>query len=327
LTDEGSNEDRPPSEPLPPPPPVPPATPPPAITDGPSPPGERRRAPVVWIALVVVLVLVGGAVAFLLTRGGGGTDLTYSLRPGSSTQYRVTVIDSGTNTDADTQYSVTTETTLGFDVRSVGEDGTATVVAKAGDATITGDDHVPTHLDALGDQTTRITDDGRMLDSVLLVADPEGTFFGLLDPLFPIVSTEGVSPGDTWNVEATQAMTLGSGTTTLTGTATLTKFDTVGGAEVAVITSHLTEAWDLDGNAADVAELAGGSSTSTGSVRWRGTEEIEMTSEVDTATSEVVRSTLTGNYDIAITNLTGDTPGQPVHNTGTFEQKAERTGG
>src|SRR5262245_14109928 len=108
MTDEGSNETGPAIDP--PPPPAPPA---PAFTDGP-PPKRPRRGPVVWIALAVALVLVGGAVAFLLTRGAGGTDLTYWFEPGRSTQYDMTVIDSGTNKDADTQYHVTTRTTLGF---------------------------------------------------------------------------------------------------------------------------------------------------------------------------------------------------------------------
>ena len=288
--------------------------------------GERqRRSPLVAAAILLVVVLAATGVVLLLTRAGSGTDLGYRFASGNGATYRVTVKDTGTNMNADTEYSVTTSTTLGLEVRDVDPDGTATVVAKVGDATITGGSGDPEHLGGLAEQTARVAGDGQMLDSVVLVADPQGTFFGLLDPLLPIVSGDPVSPGDRWDVHATQGMTLGSGETTITGSATLTGFDTVDGVRVAVVHSDLTEAWDLQGDASQMAALAGGTTTSMGSVKWKGREHIRMTSLVDTDASVVVRSTLTGDYDIAITNATGDAPGSPVHNTGTFEQDAERT--
>ena len=286
-----------------------------------TPEPKRKWGPTPFDMALIAVVSIG-AILYLVIRGGGGSaDLGYRFAVGDHTEYRMTVRDRGTNTNADTRYDVTTTTTLGLDVTGVASNGAATMVARAGAATITGESGDPQHLGALGSQTVQVASDGAFRQSVLLIATPDGTVFGLLDPLLPIVSPDGVSPGDSWDVSATQAMPYGSGETRLGGTASLTRFDTLNGVHVAVVQSDLNEVWDLRGDTAQVAKLAGGTAPA-GFVAWRGTEHVTMTSFVDTSNDRVVRSTVSGDYSIVITT-SSSTPSPPIHNTGTFRQEAD----
>ena len=85
--------------------------------------------------------------------------------------------------------------------------------------------------------------DGHQLDSLILLADPDGTLMGLSDLIFPFLPPAGAEPGDTWEIDATQGFPLGSGRTTFAGVGTLARFEGGDTPAVAVVEADLTESW------------------------------------------------------------------------------------
>jgi len=284
----------------------------------PAHPTGRGRWPIVAVAVVVALV--AGGVAFVLLPGEGGTILRLRFTPHRTTSYRVTSRDHGSSEAAGSRYDTRTDATLDLAVDSVDAAGTATATAMVHDVRVSPSDLEPSNLRSLGDQPVRIAADGRQLDCILVVADEQGQFFSLMDPFLPFLSPDEVSPGDTWTVEARQDLGVGSGGTRFTGTATLERIDDGG---VAVVEADLTETWDLTADAAQVSRVGGGTiEHTTNTVAWDGTEQLHLTSRVDTARGVVLSTTVSGDYDLKITSAGGDGNDATLHNTGTFTQAA-----
>jgi hypothetical protein len=258
---------------------------------------------------------VAGGGAFALLRSGPKTTLRLTFAAGRTLRYQVNSHDHGTGEAAGSQYDTKTEAPLAVAVGSVDPGGTATTTATVGPVTVRPSELEPSTIDALGPQRVRFAANGRQLDGILVVADPDGRFFSLMDPVLPFLPRDGVAPGDSWTVDARQHLAVGTGGTTFSGTATLARID----QGVAVVTADLTETWDLRAISAQVSSLAGGSAGGSGSVAWTGTEHLHMTSRLDLSSGVVLDSTVAGRYDLTISPAGGD---RPLHNRGSFTQVA-----
>jgi hypothetical protein len=230
--------------------------------------------------------------------------------------------DRGRGQAADSGYDTRTETGLELAIRSVEPDGTAATSATVGPVTVRPSDLEPSDLGTLRGQAVRIAADGHQLDCILVVADQSGRFFSLMDPFLPFLPPGDVSPGDSWTVDARQALGVGTGGTAFTGTARLERLEGSGSQRVAVVEADLTETWDLTAGAAQVSRVGGGSAVdATGTVRWAGTERLHMTSRLDVARGVTIGTTVAGSYDLTITS-TGAGNDAPLHNRGAFTQVA-----
>jgi hypothetical protein len=272
------------------------------------------------------VALVAGGVVFLLLRGGGAeASIRLRFEPGQTLRYRLVVDDEGSGEAVDSEYNTRTDARLGLDVRSVDTSGTATTTTSVDDVRVQPKTLEPSDLGSLGDQTVRFAEDGRQLDTIVVIADENGQFFSLVDPFLPFLPQGEVSQGDSWDVDAHQDMAIGTGAATFVGQATLVRLEGADAGQVAVVEADLTETWDLAADARHVSDLGGGpAEESTDTVAWKGTEDIHMTSRVDVAAGSVLSTVLEGDYDLTITSGGGDgQAASSVHNTGTFRQRAE----
>jgi hypothetical protein len=270
----------------------------------------------------VLVALVAGGVAFLLFGGDGeATELRLRFAPGQTMSYRLTVHDQGSGEAADSGYNTVTTATLGLDVRSVAG-GVATTTASVTDVKVAPAALEPSELGSLADQTARFAEDGRQLDSIVVIADESGRFLSLADPVFPFLPPDAVSVGDDWTVDGHQALSVGTGGTTFSGTARLTRLEDEG--RTAVVEADVTETWDFVADAQQIGVLGGGAGEeTTNTVTWNGTERLHLTSRIDTRNGVVTYTVVRDDYDLTITSGGGDGNDASVHNTGTFRQEAE----
>ncbi len=278
------------------------------------------------VAFGVAVLLIAGGVTLLLTRGDddAGTAIPLRFEQQQNLRYGVRIHDEGSTGADGNDYAIDTTTTVHFTVESVDGDGTATTSAVVGEITSKPAGGEPSTLGPLTGQTIRVESDGHQLDSLILLADPEGTLMGLSDLIFPFLPPPGAEPGDTWEIDAAQGFPLGSGTTTFVGTGTLVRFEGGDTPAVAVVEADLTESWDdVTVDSATLSVMGGGEGGGPGTVSWNGSQRLHVRSRVDTVKGIVLDTTASADYDLVVGSSVADPDGASSLNTGSFTQESK----
>jgi hypothetical protein len=304
----------------------PPFPAPPAPAPVPAEPAPARRSRgMLFVALGVVVALVAGATVFLLTRGDGGQALHLGFAKGQTFRYRLTAHDIGSREEPSTKYDVLTTATFTLTIERVDADGVAMARATVQRLTVAPAGQESSVLDPPQDQTVRITPDGRLLDPLFLLADPEGHFFSVADQFTPLLSTGNANIGDSWTVGARQAMSIGDGGTTFDGTSRLSGFELVDGRRAAVVDGDFTETFAFQVDAVRLSELGGGTASQRpdagSTLTWDGSENARLTSWLDADRGVVLRSSLRARYELT-TSASGP-DATTTHSTGAFNQEVE----
>jgi hypothetical protein len=287
----------------------------PTATPEPSP----RRSP--WrIALVVGLVLaITGAGFFLLTQPRGpDVALALDFEEGTTYRYRLTMSMEGTIDTALADLPLVGEVTetVSHHVVDVAPDGTATI--DVGIEDVSGS-FSGQPLPASTDLELRmvIGPDGQLRE-VEGEPVPEALQGGWTDPSgagglpgmqsFPLLPDEPVGPRDEWVKNVDQPLPFGDGEVRLHAENEFVRYEDVGEVRTAVIESAITSPIDWTIDLAELAELGeqlGEPDTSLvngeglpTSVSYRGDVEQDQVTWLDPDRGEVVRSELSGTFDI-----------------------------
>lgn len=314
-----------------------------------SPPAPPRPRPSRIVAVIVLAAaLTAGGFWFLTRPRGPDVALALGFEEGTTYRYRVTMSFDGT-VDALVELPMDGEVrqTLAYEVVDVASDGTATIVVRVEDAsgTFAGRPIPPT-----GDVETRmvIGPDGgiREIDGQPV---PEALGQGWTDPSgsgglpgmqsFPFLPDEPVEPGDEWVRDVTQPVPFGEGEIRVHAENEFLRYEDVGSVRTAVIESEVTSPIDWTIDLAELAEL-GGQVDSAGegfaeieglptSVDYQGEVVQEQTTWLDPDQGEMVRSELSGEFDITTRARGGEGLGAlagavPVRMVGEMQVTMER---
>ena len=147
-------------------------------------------------------------------------------------------------------------------------------------------------------QILRFDEQGRP-DAILIVAaDGTGTFFYVIDLLFPVTSPDDASEGDSWPVEFEAGFPTATGGARYEGTGESVGHEQVAGIQAQEIRNDLNFEYDFTMLATEVAELSGLGSVSGGTIRVIGTGTMTLTGWIDPSTGQVLRTDLEGRYDV-----------------------------
>ncbi len=273
------------------PPPPPPSSP--TQPNGPVP----DRKPIVAIAVVsfIGLVVVGALVAILL--GGGESPPERSpVVANAAPTHRLTATDDADPSElAPEGVHFELSTSLTIDVTDTATGATADV--RVGDVVALFNGQ--TGPVAIAEpQLLRLDEQGRP-DAILIVgADGTGTFFYIVDLLFPVTSPDDASEGDSWPVAFEAGFPTATGGARYEGTGEFVGHEQVAGIQAQEIRNDLTFEYDFTMLAPEVAELSGLGSVSRGTIRVIGTGTMTLTGWIDPSTGQVLRTDVEGRYDV-----------------------------
>jgi hypothetical protein len=147
-------------------------------------------------------------------------------------------------------------------------------------------------------QILRLDEQGRPDAVVIVGADATGTFFYFVDALFPVMSPDPASEGDTWPVAFEAGLPTASGGARYEGTGELVGYEEVAGIRAEVVRNDLSFEYDFTMLAPEVAELSGLGSVSSGTTRVTGTGTMLLTGWIDPSTGRTLRADVDGRYDV-----------------------------
>jgi hypothetical protein len=285
---------------------VPPATPP-----------RRRRWRAVLVVALAVTLTAGGF--FVLSRPRGpDVALALGFREGATYRYRLTMSTDGTIDTALVDLPLVGEVTetVSYHVVDVAPDGAATI--DVGIEDVSGSfsgQPIPASTDmemrmVIGSDGELREVDGQPVPEALQQgwADPSGA--GGLPGMqsFPLLPDGPVGPGDEWVKDVEQPLPFGDGEIRLHSENEFVRYEDVGAVRTAVIESAITSPIDWTIDLAGLAELGrqlDGSDEGfvdveglPSSVSYRGRVEQDQTTWLDPDRGEVVRSELSGEFDI-----------------------------
>jgi hypothetical protein len=277
---------------LPPPPPAPPSWSSPRA-DGPV----RDRKPIVAIAVVLFIgfAVVGALVAVLIIEDERGGERSSGVYSAAST-YRLDATDDADATETTPEGAHLDLSTILTIAMSDVPTGTMAEV-RVGD--VAADFNGRAARVAIAErQILRLDGQGRP-DAVLIVgADETGTFFYFVDLLFPVMSPEPASEGDSWPVVFEAGIPTATGVASYEGMGELVGHEQVAGIEAEEVRNDLSFEYDFTTLAREVADLSGLGSVSSGTVRVTGTGTMTLTGWIDPSTGRLLRTEVQGRYDL-----------------------------
>jgi hypothetical protein len=274
--------------------PPPPPSPSPPLPDGPV----RDRTPIVVVAVVlfIAVAVVGALVAVLMSDEEPRAERSPEVVAGTAPTYRLTATD-----DADPSETTPEgghfdlSTTLTIDVSEVGTGVTAEV--RVGNVVARFDGQAGPVAIA-EPQLLRLDEQSRPDAVVIVAADGTGTFFYFVDVLFPVLSPEPASEGDSWPVAFEAGFLTATGGARYEGTGELVGHEQVAGIQAEEVRNDLSFEYDFTMLAPEVAELSGLGSVSSGTIRVTGTGTMTLTGWIDPSTGQVLRTDVEGRYDV-----------------------------
>lgn len=322
-----------------------PLPPPPETPDGLVDTEPRRRPAVVVGGIALALALLAGSLVFVLARGGASAEarpLALRFTEGDSRTYEMhQSMDGRVSSDLLGEQSLTMNLSqvTTWDVISVEADGTATIEVTTSEfsGSMNGTE-LPAGAEALPPIEIVVAPDGRIVSAGGLAlggaGHTQGFGFPGMGQLTPILPDDGeaVAPGDTWDKEFSQEFPFGEGTIEFTSSSAYDRNEDVHGREAAVIVTRLSVPLDFTIDMARMLEEFAGDAPSgaTGldalvdaTIEYEGGGELTMTSWVDLAAEELLKSQSSGDFDISM--RFGGIPGFEGTLTfaGTFTQDLE----
>lgn len=302
--------------------------PPPDAPEPAASPRPRRRPAVVVGAIALALAVLAGTLVVVLVRGGSSAEartLSLSFTAGDSRTYALhQTMDGEVSSDLLGEQAITMEMTQvsTWNVVSVDADGVATIELTVSEfsGSMNGIE-LPGDVSEIPPIEIRVAPDGRILSAGGLAlggwgqaagaGQTEGFGFPGMGQLTPILPDDGeaVAPGDTWDKEYSQAFPFGEGSIEFTSTNTYQRNEDVNGREAAVIVSDLSVPLDFTIELDRMLESLGGEmpAGATGldaiagaSIAYEGGGEFSMSSWVDLAAEELLRSRSSGEFDITM---------------------------
>jgi hypothetical protein len=298
----------------------------------PPPPPARRRSRLVAVVagtLAVALVVTG----LVLFRDGGGAEavpLALDFTAGESQTYAISLtIDAEISAEgfggefpalAGLPLVMDMSETVTWETVSVDPGGVATISVSTSDqqASVNGIE-LPTSDLAAPPVEMRVAPDGRILSIGGL------SFAGLsaggvpgqggmpgMDQVTPLLPEDGapVAPGDTWDTSYSQDFPFGDGSVDYDVHSTYLRNEEIGGVDAAVIRSTMTVPLNLSFRMKDVATFLEGQEGApsvadlaefgSGTIAYDGELQFEMTSFVDFAGQELLRSESAGDFDLTM---------------------------
>ena len=324
--------------------PLPAADAPPAV--------PPRRRP--WRSIVVILLaaaLTAGGFWFLTRPRGPDVALALGFEEGDTYRYRLTMVTDGTIDTAlvDLPMDGDVTQTVTYHVVEVAADGAATIEV--------GIDEVK---GSFAGQEIPVTEQMRVRmvigpDGELREVDgrpvPEALQQGWADPTgagglpgmqsFPLLPDGPVGPGDEWVKEVVHPLPFGDGEVRLHAENEFVRYDDIGQVRAAVIESEITSPIDWTIDVAELAELGkqfDGSGEGFAEIEempttiaYRGQVLQDQTTWLDPDRGEMVRSELSGEFDITTRTRGGRGIGAlvsavPVRMYGEMQVTMERIG-
>lgn len=284
-----------------------------------APAASPSRRPWRIVILVALVVALTGAGFFVLTRPRGpDVALAFGFEEGDTSRYRVTMSMDGTIDTALADLPLVGELaeTVSYHVMDVAGDGAATI--DVGVESVSGSfsgQPLPASTDleirmVIGPDGQLREIDGEPVPEALQGGwtDPSGT--GGLPGMqsFPLLPDGPVGPGDEWVKDVEQPLPFGVGEIRLHSENEFVRYEEVGAVRTAVIESAITSPIDWTIDLAELAELGDQleePDTSLAeveglptSVSYRGDVEQDQVTWLDPDRGEVVRSELSGTFDI-----------------------------
>jgi hypothetical protein len=305
---------------LPPPPPLP--------SPGLSGSSVRRRIAIAGIAVAsfIGLVVVGWLVANLTDDDDTRSERSPEVVAGTAPTYRLTANDEADPSEiAPEGIHFELSTTLTIDTSDVATGSTAAV--QVGDVSAAfGGQSVPVAI--AEPQLLRLDERGRPDTILIVAADATGTFFYFVDVLFPVMSAQPASEGDSWPVDFEAGFPVATGSARYEGTGEFVGHAQVAGIQAEEVRNDLSFEYDFTMLAPKVAELSGLGSVSSGMVQVTGTGRMTLTGWLDPSTGRVLRTDVEGRYDVRFRYLDFDPTEVEVADTdapaaGTFSTSLE----
>jgi hypothetical protein len=304
--------------------------PPPPPEPGPV-PTRRRSGLIAVVAATLAVVLV--ATGLVVFRGGARAEavpLALHFTAGDSTTYAISqTIDAEISAEGfggefpalgGLPLMMEISQTVTWDVLSVDEDGVATISVTTSDASasISGIELPSSDLEGPPVQM-RVAPDGRILSfgDVSFAGFEGGGLPGQgglpgMGQVTPLLPEDGapVAPGDTWDTSYSQDFPFAEGSIDYDVHSTYLRNEELGGVDAAVIGSTVSVPLDLrirmrdvlaymkDQEGAPPVEDLGELKNAT--VTYEGQLAFEMTSFVDFAANELLRSKSTGDFDVTM---------------------------
>lgn len=281
--------------------------------------GRQKALAVSAIGLVVVLVATLAGLVLTRDDRAEAQPLALSFSEGQEQTYEIHMtMDAHAASPLFGEQPITMDVTevIGWNVKSVEEDGTATIEITVSDmrGTLNGT-AVPTS--PVPSTEVVIAADGRVLSAGGIAfggaIDTGGYGFPGMGQLTPILPDEGdtVSVGDTWEKDFSQDFPFGEGTIEYTASSTYARDEDVGGRRAAVIETEMTVPLDVTVEFADlIATLGPEVAGATGSgdlgaldgakIAYGGKGTVSQTSFVDLSAKELLQMHSRGGFDISM---------------------------
>lgn len=306
-------------------------------------PPKRRLGPVIGAAALVV-ALVAGLLVFQFTRPGeeARAALTLAFTEGDTAGYQVHMtMDGDIEADALGSQAIAMDLseTLSWKVVSVDPDGTATIEVTVSDVSGTANGQAVPAPDAPTTTQMRVAPDGRILSAGDLAfsasGSTDGTGFPGMGQMTPLLPDQPVAPGDTWEKSFAQEFPFGEGEIRFTSHNRFDRYEDVDGARTAVIVSELTMPLDFSLDFGELlaafgegfgGDAKGEKALKNATIDYGGRGTFVLTSWVDLANKQMVRSSSRGDFDMtmAFSGIPGVPDGTELAFTGTFTQDLER---
>jgi len=255
------------------------------------------------VTVGVIVALVAGALVFWFSRsGGGGVALALDMSKGQSMGYAMSMSMNGTLSveGQSQQFDARVSGNVAWKVASVDADGTATVAlhltklsARSGSKTLKLKATTVTVKASRGGRLLSGTDlsvFGRSQSGV-----PGGSQF------MPILPDHPVKPGDSWSPGYQQSSDLGYGPIDIQATGTLIHFESESGHRVAVVQTteniplHMTVKMTEVAKAMNLPKVP-----ASAKVTYSGTVNVQTYSWLDTATSQVLKSSSDAKFNMTM---------------------------
>lgn len=318
-----------------------------AASEVPPEPVSRRRSWRVAVVVGLVAALTAGGFVLLTRPRGPDVALALDFREGATYRYRVQMSIDGTVDTALADLPLVGELseTLAYEVVELAPDGAATIDVSVEDVSGSfSGQALPAATDVemrmvIGPDGELREVDGEPVPEALGQgwADPSGT--GGLPGMqsFPLLPDEPVGPGDEWVKDVEQPLPFGDGLISLHSENEFVRYEDVGSVRTAVIESEISSPIDWTIDLAELAEL-GAQVDSRGfvdveglpsTISYSGEVAQDQTTWLDPSRGEIVRSELSGEFDITTRAQGGEGFGAivgalPVRMTGEVQLTMER---
>ncbi|MBI2238675.1 MAG: hypothetical protein HYU54_09150 [Actinobacteria bacterium] len=306
-------------------------------------PPKPRLGPVIGAAAVVV-ALVAGLLVFQFTRPKeeASAALAFAFTEGDSAAYQMHVTMDGDfegGTFGSEAITLDFSETLSWRVGSVDPDGTATIEVTISDQSGTMNGLPAPAPEAPTTTQMRVAPDGRILSAGGIAFSAPGTTGGTgfpgLGQMTPLLPDQPVAPGDTWEKSFSQEFPFGEGEIRFTSHNRFDRYEDVDGARTAVIVSEFTMPLDFSLDFGELlaafgegfgGDAKGAKALKHASIDYGGRGTFVLTSWVDLANEQMVRSSSRGDFDMtmAFSGIPGVPDGAEFAFTGTFTQDLER---